>query len=87
MFTAMKDYTKQQTDLIFTNETQPGDMQCLGVPIIDNNRSDSERFFTVSIVSFVSLVRVVPGYETTTVTILDNDGKKYIMHAEKFYFA
>ena len=74
MIPAGKDYRMQNTDLIFPPGTEALDVQCLGIPLIDNDRPDGERNFTVRITSFTSLVRVVPGFETKTVTILDNDG-------------
>lgn len=64
----------QQAELIFPAGTQESDVQCLAVPLIDNNIPDGKRNFTVRIVSFRPLVRVEPGLETKTVIICDNDG-------------
>lgn len=65
----------QQTELIFAPGTTVGDVQCLGVPIIDNNRPDDPRNFSVNLVSFSPLVRVYPQRNYKNVSILDNDGK------------
>lgn len=75
---AMEDYTMQQTDVTFTTDTQIGDIQCIGVDIIDNDKPDNERYFFIHLTSFLPLVRVVPGFETTIVTILDNDGRNIL---------
>ena len=70
----------QNTELTFPAGTQAGDRQCLGIPLIDNNIADGNRYFTVSIVSFDPLVRVVPEYSQTFVVIEDNDGKPFVPH-------
>ena len=70
----------QNTELTFPAGTQDGDVQCLGIPLIDNNIADGNRYFTVSIVSFDPLVRVVPEYSQTFVVIEDNDGKPFVPH-------
>ena len=72
---AMEDYTMQQTELIYPPGTEVGDVQCLGIPILNNNRADETRKFSVRLVSFDPLVRVVPELESKTVYILDDEGK------------
>ena len=64
----------QNTELTFPPGVEYGDEQCLGIPLIDNNRADGTRVFTVSIVSFDPLVRVVPEYSQK---IVYNDGKLF----------
>ena len=73
-FIAMQDYTMQQADLIYPPGTEVGDVQCIGIPITDNNRPEETRAFRVSIVSFTPLARVLPGLGTTIVLIEDDDG-------------
>ena len=81
----MQDYLMQQTELIFPPGTEVGDVQCLGVPILDNNRPDEMRVFSVNLASFQPLVRVVPGRSSKNVSIVDNDGEKNILsHFVKF---
>ena len=70
----MEDYVRQNTELTFPPGTQEGDVQCLGIPLIDNNMADGARRFTVSIVSFDPLVRVIPPLSQKEVYIEDNDG-------------
>ena len=67
----------QNTELIFPPGTVAGDMQCLGIPIIDNNRADGTRNFFVSLAAFDPLVRVQPIYSIKLVFIVDNDGKPF----------
>lgn len=67
----------QNTELIFPPGTVAGDMQCLGIPIIDNNRADGTRNFFVSLVAFDPLVRILPIYSTKLVFIVDNDGELF----------
>ena len=80
-YAAMEDYIMQNTELTFPAGTQAGDRQCLGIPLIDNNRADGTRFFTVSIVSFDPLVHVVPEFSQKYVYIEDNDGKPFVPHS------
>ena len=68
----------QNTELTFPPGVEYGDEQCLGIPLIDNNRADGTRVFTVSIVSFDPLVRVVPEYSQIFIYIEDNDGKLFV---------
>ena len=65
----------QNTELTFPPGVEYEDQQCLGVPLIDNDRADGTRVFTVSIVSFDPLVRMVPELSQKHVFIEDNDGK------------
>ena len=53
-----------------------GDVQCLAVPIVDDNTPELPEYFDVNLTSFSPLVRVFPGRETTRVNILDDDSKK-----------
>lgn len=71
----MEDYTMRQTELIYPPGTEVNDVQCLGIPILNNNRADGMRKFFVRLVSFDPLVRVVPELENKTVYIIDDDGK------------
>lgn len=74
---AMEDYTMQQTELIYPPGTEVEDVQCLAIPILNNNRADETRKFSVRLASFDPLVRVVPELENKTVYILDDEGKNY----------
>ena len=74
---AMEDYVRQSTELTFPPGVEYEDKQCLGIPLIDNTRADGKRSFTVTIVCFDPLVRVVPEYSQHLVYIEDNDGKPY----------
>ena len=71
----MEDYITQRTELTYTPGTQVGDVQCLAVPIVDDNVPEPLESFFVNIFSFSPLVRVFPGRETTRISIRDNDSK------------
>ena len=70
----MEDYIMQNTDFTFPPGTLPGDRQCLGIAILDNNRADGNRQFSVNLVSFDPLVRVVENLSRKAILIVDNDG-------------
>ena len=75
----------EQTDLIFPPGTQAGDVQCLGIRLIDNNLPEETLYFRVVIVPFDPFVRIFRGYNTTIVNITDDDSKELRNHSDTHY--
>ena len=63
-----------RTELTFAAGTQPGDLQCVAISIIDNNRPDGDRHFDVNIVSFTPFVRILEFFTSKAIWIIDDDG-------------
>lgn len=69
------DYVGQSGSCSFPVGSMSFDIQCLYIPIIDNNFPDGTRHFTVSLMTFDQLICVPPGQAVLTVMIIDNDRK------------
>ena len=52
-------------------------IQCLSIPIIDNNVCDGDRAFRVTLATFDPLFQVIPGQENLTVEIMDDESTLY----------
>ena len=55
--------------ITFTSGSSMGDMQCVGISIIDDNNVECDDVFNVSLTTTLSKVSIPVKYETASVTI------------------
>ena len=70
---ALNDYIFVETEFIFPPGTEIGDIQCIGIPIENDDNAEPSENFSLQLVSTTPLIYIVPERKSYTVTISDND--------------
>jgi hypothetical protein len=71
---AGKDYTSISEVEIFTSGSPDGASRCVDIPILDDGALEGEQTFTLTLTT--SDPDVMLGNNVTTITIIDNEGRK-----------
>ena len=66
------DYVNVSSEYIFTSGSTSNATRCADISIVDDEALEGNQTFTVSLTT--SDPNVVPGTNTTTIEIVDNDG-------------
>ena len=64
-----------ETEFTFPPGTEIGDIQCIGIPIENDDNAEPSENFSLHLVSTTPLIYIVPERKSYTVTIFDNDGE------------